>query len=390
MDTWFSSKRPALICQRRLRPIEHPVLKGKPLSLQKGQAEAFFLTDDSQKRWVLKKFSNGCHLDPGYLTKVTTLLPKEPGFICGSTREILSPGDLVKGHRFYYSKAIKQWLNGTILMPRVPGCDWGTLADDLRDGNVTLDDQQRQTLCMKLCRMVDLLEKHQCCHRDLSCGNVFVDMATGDIYLIDFDSLFHPSLEMPDATTCGTMGYTAPYAWHDGNADASATWCVGADRYALALLISEILLVAPGTKATEEGGIFDQDELRRQSGKGIKSIIGLLTTQYPRVAEFLQRAISSRSFSDCPGPEEWHHLLGMNPTQAWVIPNLSDLQRVSPDSITNILRQRRPPAPIWPAPNLDTMPLPEIQVPKPPSTPTYRIELPADPWIDSSLNEGKP
>ena len=385
IDTWFSSKRPALICQRRLRPVEHPVLTGKPLSSQKGQAEAFFLTDECQKRWILKKFNTGCVLDPGYLKKVGTLLPNEPGFVCGTERTILSVGALARDNGSYYTKAFNQWLDGTILMPRVPGYDWGTLADDLRDGNVLLDDQQRQTLCMALCRMVDGLERCQCSHRDLSSGNVFIDIDTGTVYLIDFDSLFHPTLKMPDATTCGTVGYTAPYTWHKGNADAHKTWCVGADRYALALLIVEFLLVAPGTKATEEGGIFDQDELRTQSGKGIRSILGQLTQQYPGVAKFLQRAINSHSFTDCAAPSEWTLLLSKNPAQPWVIPNLSDMQCISSSDIANILKQRRPAAPIWPAPGLHAMPAAEVQVPKPPSAPTFSIELPADPWADSLL-----
>ena len=383
MDTWFKSKRPALICQEQLRPVEHPVLSGKPLSSEKGQAEAFFLRDDNRRTWILKKFHNGRALDHGYLTRASTLLPKEPGFICGTERKILLSGALVNGRNSYYSRALDLWLDGTVLMPRVPGCDWGTLADDLRDGSITLDDQQRQTLCMRLCQIVDSLEKCQCSHRDLSCGNIFIDVDTGTVYLIDFDSLFHPSLKMPSATTCGTIGYTAPYAWHNGNADAHQTWCVKADRYAMTLLIVEILTIAPGTEATDEGGIFDQDELRRGSGKGITSIVSQLQTQYPRIAEFLQRALSSRSFTDCPGPCEWNHLLATNPTQPWVIPDLSDVQCNSSSDITDILNQRRPAAPIWPVPGLDAMPAPKVEIPQPPTTPSCNIELPADPWADN-------
>ena len=118
IDTWFLSKRPALICQRRLRPIEHPVLTGKPLSSQKGQAEAFFLTDECQKRWILKKFNTGCDLDLSYLKDVGTLLPNEPGFVCGTERKTLSVGALARDRGSYYNKAFNQWLDGTILMPR--------------------------------------------------------------------------------------------------------------------------------------------------------------------------------------------------------------------------------------------------------------------------------
>jgi len=355
----------------------------KPLSSQKGQAEAFFLIDDSMKRWILKKFHTGCDLNHGYLTRVAAILPREPGLACGTEREILSTGALARDHGSYYDQAFDQWLDGTVLMPKVAGCDWATIADDLRDGSITLNDQQRQVLCTNLSRLIGVLEGCQCCHRDLSCGNVFIDIDAGAVYLIDFDSFFHPTLPIPDATTCGSAGYTAPYAWHNGNADAHKTWCLGADRYALALLIVELLTVTQGADATEEGGIFDQNELRQRSGKGITSVLGQLRAQYPRAAELLQRTISSRNFADCPAPAEWDHLLGTGHAPQWVVPNLSDLQRVSSNDIAGILKQRRPAAPIWPAPGLCQMPDATVLVPKSPSIPCRSIELPANPWPDT-------
>ena len=83
VEHWLESGRNAMICQKSLKPVEHNLMKGKPLSSRKGQAEAFFLIDDNGNWWILKKFRSNFNLDRRYLSKSTSLLPKEQGFICG-------------------------------------------------------------------------------------------------------------------------------------------------------------------------------------------------------------------------------------------------------------------------------------------------------------------
>ena len=136
VENWLQSGRNAVINQISVKPIEHALLTGKPLSSQKGQAEAFFLIDDNGNWWILKKFHNACSLDHHYLHKISSLLPKENGFLCGTKRQVLSPGTLRKNWGCYYSNDLDQWLDGTILMPRTMGFDWATLADEIRDGTI--------------------------------------------------------------------------------------------------------------------------------------------------------------------------------------------------------------------------------------------------------------
>jgi serine/threonine protein kinase len=383
MDKWLRSGRSALVGAHRLKPIEHTCAKGKPLSSERGQAEAFFLTDERGGRWILKKFQQTCVLDPDYLAKVTALLPREPGFVCGTAREILAPGALQKATGCHYSRPLSQWLEGTILMPRVPGVDWACLADDVRVGQTVLTPPQRLNLCRNLTRLVELLETHQCCHRDVSCGNVFIEPPTGAVYLIDFDSFFHPGLSMPKATTCGTEGYTAPYAWVQGALDPRSTWCEKADRYALALLNVEMLLVRPGAEATGEGGLFRQEELKNRTGRGIDSITAELQTQYPVAAELLRQAIQSHTAADCPSPQAWNSFwLGMPSRMAAAI-KLTD----KPDyasRIADLLARRRPAAPLWPAPSLKDMPAAIPQLPTKQHLTIPVVPLPRDPWASGS------
>jgi serine/threonine protein kinase len=205
IEKWLKTGHSAIINQRFIKPIEHNLLKGKPLSSQKGQAEAFFLIDDKSGWWLLKKFYSTCKLDRAYLGKVGSLLPKNPGFVCATERQILTKSSLVRGKGYYYSKQLEQWLDETILMPKVNGIDWSTLADEIRDGSINLKQQQRIAICKNLVRLIELLENSHCCHRDLSCGNIFINTDTWDVYLIDFDSFYHRSL--PIQLRCCQGGY---------------------------------------------------------------------------------------------------------------------------------------------------------------------------------------
>jgi serine/threonine protein kinase len=381
VEKWLLSGHIAPIGPHRLTPIEHSHAKGKPLSSQKGQAEAFFLKDQHGAWWILKKFRPTCALDLDYLTKVTSVLPREPGFVCGTERQVLRTGALQKIRGCHYSKDLDRWLEGTVLMPRVKGIDWECLADDLREGGVVLAPPQRLTFCRNLTRLIGVLEAHRCCHRDLSCGNIFIDIATGDIYLIDFDSLFHPSLTMPNVTTCGTAGYTAPYMWTGGNLDARRSWCEGADRYAMALLNAEMLLVGSGTAATGEGGIFDQDELKNRSGKGIDSVLAELRARYPQAAAPVQQAIRSRTPADCPSPAAWTSVFHGAPAETTDLPRLADLPNWG-DRIVELLARARPAAPLWPAPSLKDMPAAIPQLPTRPQAIVAGPQLPPDPWAE--------
>ena len=59
VEKWLKSHKFAQVNGKRLRPLEHTLLKGTPLSVQKGQAEAYWVSDENGQNWILKKFNNG-------------------------------------------------------------------------------------------------------------------------------------------------------------------------------------------------------------------------------------------------------------------------------------------------------------------------------------------
>ena len=380
VDNWLSSGRRALIDKISLKPIEHSLRKGKPLSSKKGQAEVFFLAEVKGSWWILKKFHGNCRLDSQYLEAISTLLPKESGFLCGTNRRVLGRGALWHAQGHYYNNDLDCWLDGTILMPQITGLDWAGLADKIRDNNIILHPNHRFTICRNLTRLIEMLEDRQCCHRDLSCGNVFIDPITLEVFLIDFDSLYHPSLSIPDATTCGTMGYTAHQAWNQGQLDPSRTWCPYVDRYALSLLNAEILLVEYGTDTTNDGGIFDQDELKSQRGKGLNSILKRMRKRYPTAAQLLKSTIRSTSFAKCPSPEQWHQYIDTQIGPVVKPPKLCDIAEIDFTKRVSQLAQQRQTIPLWPVPSLAQLPKVELHIPRNNLQKMTSISLPPNPW----------
>ena len=300
---WLKSRHYAAIQGKLLRPRKHPSSPGLPLSVQRGQAEVFFLEEDNQTSWILKKFYQSKLPHNQYLHQISTLLPQHDAFSSGCNRNILNHASLVKSGSNYYHKELALWLEHTLLMPKVKGSDWTTITDGLRDNTAQLPQTQRVNLCHKLAQLVKQLEDNKLSHRDLSSSNVFIDLANDNIHLIDFDSMYHPSLIMPESTTMGSEGYMAPFI-----KQGQSTWCQMADRFALAILNTEFLILNEHSPYCGEGGIFNQEDIYKRSGKTITYAQDELQRQYPKALELFNSAINSTSFKQCPAPEQWMEL----------------------------------------------------------------------------------
>jgi len=375
-ERWLKSGKPCRIHEILVRLKEHPALRGVPLSIQRGQAEALPLNGSDGRQWILKKFHRGRELDRVYLEAVSSLLPKHESFASGTERRVLSQGDLMKERGCYQSNELDRWLDGALLMPRVEGVDWATVADEVREGRVRLGHAHRLALCRSLTGCVEALEQSECSHRDISCGNVFVKVTQWRVSFIDFDSAFHSSLNMPAATTCGTEGYTAPFAWRDRTLDARKTWCERADRYALSIMCLEFLVLQKGSPLSAEGGMFDQEDLCHRRGQTLDGALKALRAECPGAVPLVEAAVAAECFDQCPSPEDWHNFCDTAGAPARP-PRLAELEAVAPDFFEQLLRKRRPAAPLWPAPKLSDLPTAEIILPKPERS---VVQLPPDPW----------
>ena len=227
-QTWLKSKRCASIEGINLSPQENSFLPGNPLVVARGQAQAFYLHDESKRVWILKKFLPGRNPDAHYVKAIHALIPQHEGFESGYQRKVLSRASVAASS--LPSADFPSWIENTILMPLVRGSDWANVADKVRAGKINLTSEQRLLLCRNLSEKVSILERSNVSHRDLSSTNVFVDTNTWNLHLIDWDSIFHSSLTFPPNTTFGTNGYVAPFVRVNGSEDPHISWTCGADH----------------------------------------------------------------------------------------------------------------------------------------------------------------
>ncbi len=206
------------------------------------------------------------------------------------------------------------WLDGAILMPKVPGSPWCSITDRLRERDLTMTVDQRAVRVANLAECIERLEVGYCCHRDLSSTNVFID-ESGRIYLIDWDSLYHPSLSFQSNTTIGTAGYIAPFTRvSTGKWDARLSWRPCADRYGLAVLVAELLLTGQDHEnPNEDGTLFAQSHLQDPRCDFVREQAEILCRLDKTCGCLFLKALYASSFDACPPPGQWkaalHHLL---------------------------------------------------------------------------------
>lgn len=301
VDDWLDSGRPAVIAGRGLRPRRQQQLP-IPFVVTRGQASSYWLDGDDGSGWILKSFLPSRRPQRAYVDAVAGCIPQLAELRCGWQRRVLAASDLDAGdgNETFTSPELATFIDGTVLMPRLSGDSWGGLLGDVADGTVVLTAADRKAIAGWLAELVLWLEMANCSHRDLSATNVLVDRRSGDLHLIDWDALFHPSLTFQPNTTLGTPGYMAPWAVQD----AGLSWQPGADRFALAVCIAEALGSAPGLVLRGDGSLFDQGDLGRETAS-FHRVLAALDAVSPAVGNLFRAAWLAGSFAECPSPAQW-------------------------------------------------------------------------------------
>lgn len=316
---WLQSGRTARICGLDIRPKPSRHWAGAPQCITQGQATAIFFDQMPQgNTWLIKIFRPGRRPADDYLQTVESYLPGAAAFFACMQRRFLTAEHLDQRASSFKHTALADLLEGSIMMPKVPGMAWTSTAEDLRAGVLNLPWIRRLKLALALVRCVELLEAGQCSHRDLSAANVFVD--DDAIWLIDFDCLYHPDLPFQANTTIGTMGYIAPFLKAmSGNSDPALSWCRCADRFSLAVLVAEILLTSPDlARLQEDGTLFSQTQIDEPENPFVQEVIDRLRGRSKPCGLLLERAFTSATFEQCPSPQEWISALRwtLRPVQA--------------------------------------------------------------------------
>ena len=303
MQAWLLSRERAILNNVALVPVSEGIGSERPKVIESEEGFAYFLVDDEGRRWILKKFLPGREPELAYLNAIQTLIPRDPGFESGSERTILRARSVLR--QGFYNPEFQEWIEGTILMPQVSAPTWAYSARSIREGTTTLSVGDRLLLCACLAKLVSSLESQGLAHRDLSARNILVDVATRNVHFVDWDSLYHASLRMQTETTCGTYGYMAPFVKVDGEENVHLSWKERADRFALAILSSEFLVIGPESMAVEEGGLLLQSEIDRRSGPTIFELRQRLKSAFPGSTHLFDQTIRAKTFEECPSPKDW-------------------------------------------------------------------------------------
>lgn len=118
-----------------------------------------------------------------------------------------------------------RWFISPRLRQRVPHDEYGNLLT-------------RMQICTRLARAVRRMHSAGLAHSDLSNKNVLIDPKSGDMTVIDIDTLVVPGIAPP--AVLGTRGYIAPECLADVTGGTQPS--VRTDKHSMAVLFYEILL----------------------------------------------------------------------------------------------------------------------------------------------------
>ncbi|GEM_PF-3421285 len=311
MERWLASGGTARISGFDVRPVPHPLLPETVQSVTKGQASVFFLRQEPHGNiWLLKKFSPSKSPSHEYLKAIHRYLPAGPEFFSCTQRRILTVHHVDWRHSEFKSSEFVSWIEGAIFMPKVPGASWSSIADSLRGGESSMTLTRRLRAAVSLTKSVARLEAAGCSHRDISGHNVYI--APDDrTQLIDHDSFFHPELPFQSNTTLGTPGYIAPFLHAPaGSWNARLSWRPLADRFPMAVLVAEFLLVGPEHPEThEDGALFSQAHFDDPDHPFMREQVAAIAEKSRACASLFERTIRATSFGECPSPDEWRSAL---------------------------------------------------------------------------------
>lgn len=303
MQAWLGSGEYALLENIALRPRGVGQSSAGPMVIESEEGFAYFLIDKAERGWILKKFVPGQEPNRAYVDSIQVLIPRLPGFESGFGRKVLKSSSVARAA--FCNNEFQAWMDGTILMPQVVAPTWSEFANSIRGGSAMLSTAQRLGLCCKLSELADSLESAGVAHRDISSGNILIDPLNLEPHFVDWDNLYHATLEMQPHATFATNGYMAPFIKVEGVQDVRLSWHEKSDRFALTVLNSEFLAIRAGSACVEDGGLFAQNDIDNRSGITISEVHNTLCHTVPSAGKFLDAALNAYSFAECPSASDW-------------------------------------------------------------------------------------
>ncbi len=276
----------------------HPVNANYPYGQEGRAAVVYQLHDEDGKPWALKVFKQA-HRTPSLVRIAERIAPfaSFPGLqVC--QRTVLTATQ----HR----ELLKQFpdLTYAVLMPWINGPTWVEIVTHRRQLSATDCLRLAQSLAVVLTTM----EENGIAHCDLSGANLLLPALAGEtsseaVALVDVEQLYSPDLVRPEILTSGSAGY--------GFLDGEPIWGSVADRFAGAILLSEILSWCDGRirQAAWGDSYYGPGELK-QSGDRAGLMAGILRERWGTATACLfEQAWHAESVTECATFGEWLSVL---------------------------------------------------------------------------------
>src|SRR5271157_876255 len=187
-----------------------------------------------------------------------------------------------------------------VLMPWVEGECWFNYVT----GKVPLDPSASLRLARALVSAVRELEQRDLAHCDLSSSNFIFSPDFDHVELIDIEDMFGHDLAVPKEKPSGTGGYAPEWVKAEG------AWEAGADRFALGILVSEILgwQFEDIREAGAGDAFFAEGEFGYKS-KRFRLLSERLEQIHPELSGLFKTVWYAESLEECPRAADWKKAL---------------------------------------------------------------------------------
>jgi hypothetical protein len=277
------------------RACEHPNAPGRAHAAEGGKALVFRIEDVAKRSDRALKVMKAQH-------RVKALVQ-----ICHRLQTMSSIRGLEACERICLTeenapKVIKKFpnLRFSILMPWIKGTTWF----DRVTARNALSSGDAFWLAHGLASVLADLEARGAAHCDISGGNVIVDGQVQAVTLIDVEDMCGLGLEQPASVPSGTQGYQHV-------SSGRGQWCLEGDRFAGAVMLSEMLgwQYDEIRQASWGESYFDPQEMQNRRADRYQKLIETLQDLGGGLDGLFARAWSSTRLADCAPLAEWRDAL---------------------------------------------------------------------------------
>ncbi len=193
-------------------------------------------------------------------------------------------------------------LEYAVLMPWLAGRTWASFMFD-GASSARYTPAQAYGLALATARILWNLEASHLAHTDIAGGNIMLSPDLKQVELLDIEGLYVHGAAMPKLRSQGSPGY------QHRNLDQRGQWRPDGDRFAAAILLTEMLTWAhPYVRALTPDNaesLFQPKELQVSTTRRLDAVRKALSEICPPALPLFDQAWASADLSQCPDFSTW-------------------------------------------------------------------------------------